>query len=206
MWWCELSCDRCVYLFEHDFVRFLVHICFGISNKKMATLAIFVFTLCAFVTVQSYECNFPPSLWCSSREIAVKCQVYWNLFNCYIELFNSLIHKAAGSLVTGRSLQNGKKSMGNCRTERPPDPVLYGGRPSGGFVNWAVRGRHGSLGSAYNEQKDAKENTHCKWVLVVTELFNIAVNDFGAKKSAHYSWVLAVTEVVVRGTQCILKF
>ena len=96
--------------------------------------------------------------------------------------------------------------MGNCRTERPPDPVLYGGRPSGGFVNRAVRGRHGSLGSAYNEQKDAKENTHCKWVLVVTELFNIAVNDFGAKKSAHYSWVLAVTEVVVRGTQCILKF
>ena len=37
---------------------------------------------------------------------------------------NSPIHKAAGSLVTGRSLQNGKKSMGNRRTERPPDPVL----------------------------------------------------------------------------------
>ena len=51
---------------------------------------------------------------------------------------NSPIHKAAGSLVTGRSLQNGKMSMGNCRTERPPDPVLYGGRPSGGFVNRAV--------------------------------------------------------------------
>ena len=31
--------------------------------------------------------------------------------------------------------------MGNCRTERPPDPVLYGGRPSGGFVNSAVRVR-----------------------------------------------------------------
>ena len=29
--------------------------------------------------------------------------------------------------------------MGNCRTERPPDPVLYGGRPSGGFVNRAVK-------------------------------------------------------------------
>ena len=50
----------------------------------------------------------------------------------------SPIHKAASSLVTGRSLQNGKMSMGNRRTERPPDPVLYGGRPSGGFVNRAV--------------------------------------------------------------------
>ena len=51
---------------------------------------------------------------------------------------NSAIHKAASSLVTGCSLQNGKMSMGNRRTERPPDPVLYGGRPSGGFVNSAV--------------------------------------------------------------------
>ena len=46
------------------------------------------------------------------------------------------------ALVTGRSLQNGKMSMGNRRTERPPDPVLYGGRPSGGFVNRAVRPVH----------------------------------------------------------------
>ena len=30
---------------------------------------------------------------------------------------NSPIHKAAGSLVTVRSLQNGKMSMGNRRTE-----------------------------------------------------------------------------------------
>ena len=51
---------------------------------------------------------------------------------------NSPIHKAAGSLVTGRSLQNGKMSMGNRHTERPPDPVLYAGRLSGGFVNSAV--------------------------------------------------------------------
>ena len=50
----------------------------------------------------------------------------------------SPIHKAASSLVTGRSLQNGKMSMGNRCTERPPDPVLHGGRPSGGFVNRAV--------------------------------------------------------------------
>ena len=34
--------------------------------------------------------------------------------------------------------QNGKMSMGNRCTERPPDPVLYGGRPSGGFVNSAA--------------------------------------------------------------------
>ena len=51
---------------------------------------------------------------------------------------NSPIHKAAGSLVTSCSLQNGKMSMGNHHTERPPDPVLYGGRPSGGFVNRTV--------------------------------------------------------------------
>ena len=56
------------------------------------------------------------------------------------ELLNSPIHEAAGSLVTGRSLQNRKMSMGNRRTERPPDPVLYGGRLSGGFVNRAVNG------------------------------------------------------------------
>ena len=29
--------------------------------------------------------------------------------------------------------------MGNRRTEWPPDPVLYGGRPYGGFVNRAAR-------------------------------------------------------------------
>ena len=50
----------------------------------------------------------------------------------------STIHKAAGSLVTSRSLQNRKVSMGNHRTECPPDLVLYGGRQSGGFVNSAL--------------------------------------------------------------------
>ena len=60
-----------------------------------------------------------------------------------------------------------------------------------------------TLGPAYNEQKDAKENARYKWVLVVTELFNMAVNDFDAKKSARYSRVLAVTELVLSGTQCI---
>ena len=38
-------------------------------------------------------------------------------------------------------------------------------------------------------------------MFVLTELFNIAVNDFEAKKSAGYSRVL-VTEFVVSGTQC----
>ena len=47
----------------------------------------------------------------------------------------SAIHKATGSLVTGRSLQNGKMSMGNCHTERSPEAVLYGSMQSGGFVN-----------------------------------------------------------------------
>ena len=32
-------------------------------------------------------------------------------------------------------------SMGNCCTERPPDPILYSSRPSGGFVNSTVIGK-----------------------------------------------------------------
>ena len=46
-----------------------------------------------------------------------------------------------------------------------------------------------------------KETVCYKWLLVVTELLNIAVNDFDAKKSVRYSRVL-VTEVVVSGSQC----
>ena len=38
---------------------------------------------------------------------------------------------------------------------------------------------------------------HYKRLLVVTELFNIAVNDFDAQKSARYSRVLLVTVLVV---------
>ena len=34
------------------------------------------------------------------------------------------------------------------------------------------------LGPTYNELKDVKETTCNKWVLVVTELFNTAFNDF----------------------------
>ena len=53
--------------------------------------------------------------------------------------FNSAIHKAASSLVTGHALQNRKMSMGNCCTERSPEAVLYSGRQSSSFVNSAVR-------------------------------------------------------------------
>ena len=70
---------------------------------------------------------------------------YWH-HNLFPALYYSPIHKAAGSSVTGRSLQNGKMSMGNRHTERPPDPILYGGRPSGGFVNSAVN-THGHSNS-----------------------------------------------------------
>ena len=57
-------------------------------------------------------------------------------------------------------------------------------------------------GPAYNAQKDAKETACYKWLLIVTELFNMAVNDFDAKQSPRYSRVLVVTELVLSGTQC----
>ena len=60
----------------------------------------------------------------------------------------------------------------------------------------------GILGPAYNEQIDAKKMARCRRVLVVTEDFNIAVNDFDAKKSTRCSRVLVVTELVVSGTHC----
>ena len=63
-----------------------------------------------------------------------------------------------------------------------------------------------TLSPAYNEQKDAKETARYKWVLVVTKLFNMAVNDFDAKQSARYSRVLAVTELVLSGTQCTFYY
>ena len=37
-------------------------------------------------------------------------------------------------------------------------------------------------------------------MLIVTELFNIAVNDFHAKKSARYSQVFIATELLVTET------
>ena len=59
------------------------------------------------------------------------------------------------------------------------------------------------LGPAYNEQK---ETVRYKWVLVVTKLFNMVVNDFDAKQSSRYSQVLVVNELVLSGTQCISIF
>ena len=48
----------------------------------------------------------------------------------------------------------------------------------------------------------SKETARYSRVLVVTKLFNMAVNDFDAKNSARYSQVLVVTELVLSGTQC----
>ena len=72
------------------------------------------------------------------------------------------------------------------------------------FLEWFVRVIKKSkyIGSRLQRANDAKETPHYKWVLIVTELLNIAVNDFDAKKSAHCSQVLVVTELVVSGTQC----
>ena len=39
-------------------------------------------------------------------------------------------------------------------------------------------------------------------VIVVTELFNIAVSDINAKESSRYSRVIVVTKLVVNGSQC----
>ena len=61
-----------------------------------------------------------------------------------------------------------------------------------------------TLGPAYNASNDAKETARYKWVLVVSELFNIAVNDVDVKKAARYSRVLAVIELVLSETQCRL--
>ena len=55
-------------------------------------------------------------------------------------------------------------------------------------------------GSRLQRQKDAKETARYKWMLVVTELFNIAVNQFDAKKSSRT--VFVVTELVVSEIQC----
>ena len=53
------------------------------------------------------------------------------------------------------------------------------------------------MGPTYIEQIDAKKTARCGGVLVVTKLFNIAVNYFVAKKSTHCRRVLVVTELVV---------
>ena len=56
-----------------------------------------------------------------------------------------------------------------------------------------------------SEQQNTTEAAFFKWVLVVTEIFNIAVSDIHAKKSARYSQVLVVIELVVSETPCIYE-
>ena len=51
---------------------------------------------------------------------------------------------------------------------------------------------------------EAKESARCKWVLVVTELFNIPVSNFYSKKSAYCSRVLIVTELIVSGAKSVM--
>ena len=54
----------------------------------------------------------------------------------------SAIHKAAGFMVHGHSTGLPgiipKNIKGNYHADCPPDPVLYGGRPYGSFVNSTV--------------------------------------------------------------------
>ena len=59
-------------------------------------------------------------------------------------------------------------------------------------------------GQTYNQWNDAKKAVRWKWLFVVTEYFNIVVNDFDAKKSTRNSPVLVVTKLVVNRAQCTL--
>ena len=47
-----------------------------------------------------------------------------------------------------------------------------------------------------------RKSVPCKWELVITELFNIYVNDFDAKKCVRCNRVFVVTEIVVSGMHC----
>ena len=52
---------------------------------------------------------------------------------------------------------------------------------------------------------DATKTAPCRKVLVVTELFNIVVNDFHSNKSTRCRRVLVVTELIVSGTHCTVN-
>ena len=60
------------------------------------------------------------------------------------------------------------------------------------YLGFCDKWENDTLGSACSKWKEAKKNVCSKLVLVVTELFNIAVNDIDAKESARYSRVLVV--------------
>ena len=81
-------------------------------------------------------------------------------------------------------------------------PLWPGSRLSCTFSGTVTRSLI-TLDPADNEQKDAKETAGYTWVLVVTELFNMAVNYFDAKQSARYSRVLSVTELALSGPSVI---
>ena len=60
-----------------------------------------------------------------------------------------------------------------------------------------------TLDPACNKQKNGKEIVRCKRVITVTELFNIAINDFGVKESARCKRMLVLTVLVTSRTRCI---
>ena len=49
-------------------------------------------------------------------------------------------------------------------------------------------------------KKMLKETARCKWLLIVIELFDIAINDFGAE----WKTMLVLAELVASNTQCTL--
>ena len=51
--------------------------------------------------------------------------------------------------------------------------------------------------SGLQRVQNAKETTRYKWVLAVTELFNIAINDFDAKKYAGHNSLQAGPNVTI---------
>ena len=57
-------------------------------------------------------------------------------------------------------------------------------------------------GSRLQRVKRLKKTACCKWVLIVTERFNMTVNYLDAKKSSRYCQVLVVSERFVSGIQC----
>ena len=63
---------------------------------------------------------------------------------------------------------NEKKSLGSVH-----DGDMFSMIPRSILLHWV---------SFSISEKDAKEIDRCKWMFVVTELFNIAVNIFGAMK------------------------
>ena len=58
--------------------------------------------------------------------------------------------------------------------------------------------------SEHNKQIDANKTVCCRRVLVVTELFNIAVNGIDAKESPRCKWFLVANELVYAGPNVLM--